>query len=182
MVSTFFREKLIDTPYLTWNSPLVVTFSWFRKSRISDSVAVPPLFIRAIDVLLRAVSALSASTSRCMTASRLFWKVWILGKTSSNWKCKKTENYIQDTYFDPKICWFKCPKYSQLVPQVGTQVGLLVGPQVGPQIGQIESSDPFVISSNIWTCYFSDLENLNFGDRNLLRNWVCLQVWQLRGL
>ena len=101
----FLEKKKIDTPYLTWNSPLVVTFSWFRKSRISDSVAVPPLFIRAIDVLLRAVSALSASTSRCMTASRLFWKVWILGKTSSNWKLQKknTENYIRDSYFDSNM-------------------------------------------------------------------------------
>ena len=84
------KKKKIDTPYLTWNSPLVVTFSWFRKSRISDSVAVPPLFILAIDVLLRAVCARSASTSRCMTASRLFWKVWILGKTSSSLVCHRS--------------------------------------------------------------------------------------------
>ena len=33
------------------------------------------------------------------------------------------------------------------------------------------STDSFVISSNIWTFYFPELKNLNFGHWNLLRNW-----------
>ena len=71
------------------------TLSWFRKRRISDSVAVPPLFMVAIDVLLRAVCARSASTSRCMTASKLFWKVWIFGKTSSRSDCHRSDEEIK---------------------------------------------------------------------------------------
>ena len=78
-----------------WCAILVSTLSWFRKRRISDSVAVPPLFMVAIDVLLRAVCARSASTSRCMTASKLFWKVWIFGSTSSSWACHRSEAEIK---------------------------------------------------------------------------------------
>ena len=35
------------------------------------------------------------------------------------------------------------------------------------------------ISTNIWTFFFPELKNLNFDDWNFLRNWKCLQVWQL---
>ena len=43
-----------------------------------------------------------------------------------------------------------------------------------------EDTDVFVTSPNSWTFYFPKLENLNFGNWNLLRNWRCCKIWQLR--
>ena len=54
--------------------------------------------------------------------------------------------------------------------------------QFWPRFFFPESTDAFAISSNIWTFYFPELEYLNFDDWILLRNWECLQIWQLSGL